>query len=55
MAKKAEPRFAKSQIVRSARYREQIDLVNALLHEDDKYTLAQVDKIIDEYLKKEVQ
>ena len=55
MAEKKKPRFTKQQIVKSARYKDQPDLVNALLQADQEYTLDQVDKIITEYLNKEVK
>lgn len=55
MADKKEPRFAKEQLARSARYKENVDLVNALLEDNEDYTLKQVDKAIENYLKKEVK
>lgn len=55
MAKTTEPKFTKDQIVNAAKYREQIDLVKALLNDGEEYTLKQVDGMIEEYMKKEVQ
>ena len=50
-----EPTFEKEAIVRSARYRDKLDLVNALLEDEKEYTLKQVDEAIEEYLNKEVK
>lgn len=50
-----EPTFEKEAIVRSARYRDKLDLVNALMEDGKEYTLKQVDKVIEEYLNKEVK
>lgn len=56
MAKKEqEPVFEKEAIARSARYRDKVDLVNGLLEDDKEYTLEQVDKIIEDYMNKEVK
>lgn len=52
---KEEPKFMRSEIVKSARYRDSIDLVNALLEDGQAYTLTQVDKAIEEYLNEEVK
>ena len=50
-----EPQFSKEQIVASDKYRSQRDLVDALLEEDKKYTIATVDKMIEEYRKGKVK
>lgn len=50
-----EPQFSKEQIVASEKYRNQRDLVDALLEEDKKYTIATVDKMIEEYRKGKVK
>jgi len=55
MAKEKEPTFEKEAIVRSARYKDKLDLVNALLEDGKEYTLKQVDKAIEDYLNKEVK
>lgn len=51
----SEPQFSKEQIVASDKYRSQRDLVDALLEEDKKYTIATVDKMIEEYRKGKVK
>lgn len=54
MAKAKEPTFTKEALVKSERYKDKRDLVNALLEDGQRYTLELVDKIIDEYMNKEV-
>ena len=51
----AEPKFSKQQFVRSAKYRDRRDLVDALLDGSKKYTMEQVDKLIDEFMKGKVK
>ncbi len=46
-----EQTYTKQAILNSKRYIKQKDLVNALLDEDKKYTLKEVDNIIKKYLK----
>lgn len=55
MADKKEPKFMKKQIMKAAKYKDMTDLVGALLQDGQEYTLKQVDKMVEEYLKKEVQ
>lgn len=50
-----EPRFSKTQLVRCARYRDRRDLVDALLDDSKKYTLEQVDKMIEKFMEGEVK
>ena len=50
-----EPRFGKGQIVASEKYRNQRDLVDALLEKDKKYTIATVDNLIEKYRKGQVK
>ena len=47
--------FTKQQLAESKRYKEKRDLLEALLENGKTYTIAQVDKIIGDYLKKEVR
>lgn len=47
--------FTKQQLAESKRYKKQRDLLEALLEDGKTYTIAQVDKIIGDYLKKEVR
>lgn len=48
-------KFAKQQLAESKRYKKKRDLLEALLENGKTYTIAQVDKIIGDYLKKEVR
>ena len=45
----------KQQLAESKRYKKKRDLLEALLENGKTYTIAQVDKIIGDYLKKEVR
>ena len=47
--------FTKQQLAESKRYKKQRDLLEALLEDGKTYTIAQVDKITDDYLRKEVK
>ena len=47
--------FAKQQLAESKRYKKKRDLLEALLENGKTYTIVQVDKIIGDYLKKEVR
>ena len=51
----AERQFDKKQIVDSARYCNQRDLVEALLEKGKKYTIATVDNLIEKYKKGKVK
>ena len=47
------PVFSKQQILAAKKYAEWRDLISVLLTEDKSYALAEVDKLIDEFLTKE--
>lgn len=47
--------FTKQQLAESKRYKKKRDLLEALLEDGKTYTIAQVDKITGDYLKKEVK
>lgn len=47
--------FTKQQLAESKRYKKKRDLLEALLENGKTYKIAQVDKIIGDYLKKEVR
>ncbi|MCM1231165.1 MAG: hypothetical protein NC245_00785 [Muribaculum sp.] len=51
----AEPMFSKSQLVRCSKYHDRRDLVDALLDDGEKYTMEQVDKMIDGFMKGKVR
>jgi len=58
MAKKetdAVQRFTKKALYESKKYREQRDLLQALLDEDKEYSHDEADHLINEYLNKEVK
>lgn len=54
-AKKDETKYSKQQFVESNMYKQQIDLVNALLVDGQSYTIAEVDKIILDFKKGKVK
>ena len=49
--KKAEPTYTKDQVAVSKRYANRRDLVNTLLEDGKAYTLAEVDALIDRFMK----
>lgn len=57
MAKKVENKetFTKEQFYNSKKYEEYKDLIQILLEEDKDYTFDEVDNLIKEFLKKEVE
>jgi len=46
-------KFTKQQFLQSAKFEGNRDLLNALLSDNETYTLEQVDTLLDEFLKKE--
>lgn len=52
---RTEPMFSKSQLVRCGKYHDRRDLVDALLDDGKKYTMEQVDKMIDGFMKGKVR
>lgn len=48
-------KYTKEQIVTSKKYRLRRDLLNALLDKDKSYSLEEVDKIIDNFMKRKVK
>ena len=49
-----EQQFEKEQIIKSKKYRESADIVGALLRDGESYTFKQVDKALDDFMKKEI-
>ena len=47
--------FTKQQLAESEHYKKKRDLLEALLEDGKTYTIAQVDKIIGDYLRREVK
>ena len=52
--KTTEIKFKKEEILRAKRYKKRRDLLEVLLEENKEYSLNEVDKIIEDYLNKEV-
>lgn len=53
--KSTETTYTKEQILKSKKYREKRDLINALLVNGRSYTLTTVDDMIEKFLKGEVK
>jgi hypothetical protein len=47
--------FSKKQVLLAKKYADRRDLLTVLLAEDRPYTLAEVDRLIDDFMKKEVK
>lgn len=54
-AERDKQTFTKEQIIASARYANRRDLVEALLNDGEKYTMIDIDKKIDDYMKGKVK
>lgn len=52
--KNTEDKFSKEQIVKSKRFRNNMDLLNAILKENKQYTLKEVEEIIKNFMKGKV-
>lgn len=50
-----EKRFTKDQLLKATKYGGQRDLLNALLTDRKTYTLAEVEKLVQQFLKKEMK
>lgn len=48
---KTEPKFSKEQLAKSERYAGRRDAVSALLDDGKQYTIAEVDAIINKFMK----
>lgn len=53
--KQTEPKFSKSQLVKCDKYKNRRDLVDALLDDNKKYTMKQVDTMIENFMKGKVK
>lgn len=49
-----EPKFTKASLVNSKRFRNERDIVSALLKDDVEYTISEVEGMITEYMKGKV-
>ena len=52
--KSKEPTFTKEALMNSRRFRNERDLVSALLKDDVEYTVSEVDAMIAKYMKGKV-
>lgn len=50
-----EPSFSKEQIIKSKKYRESADVIGALLRDGESYSFKQVDKMLADFMKREVK
>lgn len=50
-----EKKFTKSSLVNSKKYKSKKVLLKVLLEDDKEYSFKEVEKIIDEYLKRKVK
>lgn len=50
-----EKKFTKNSLVNSKRYKSKKVLLQVLLKDDEKYSFKEVEKIMDEYLKRKVK
>lgn len=53
--KTTKPVFTKEQILSSKKYQHRKDVVNVLLKDDQSYTSDEVDKLIDDFMKRKVK
>lgn len=53
-AKPAATKYAKEQLIKSDRYMKRRDLLGALLKDGERYTLKEVDAMLDKYMKGKV-
>lgn len=50
-----EIKFSKEQILKSKKYENERDVINALLKEDKKYSFSNIDKLINDFMKGKVR
>lgn len=58
MAKREEVKeatFMKAQLLKSKKYSERVDLLNVILEDGKAYTSKEVEKLIDDFMNKEVK
>ncbi|MFO1444081.1 hypothetical protein KDN24_12885 [Bacillus sp. Bva_UNVM-123] len=53
--KSTDEAFSKQQILSSENYRNQRDLLNALLKEDKDYSLKEVSQLVADFMKRKVK
>lgn len=52
---KQEPMFTKEQILASNKYANKRDILNALLRDDEVYTIEKIDSLIKKFMKGKVK
>jgi len=55
VAEEVAIKFTKEQIIKAKKYRDRRDLVNALLVNENSYTLNEVDELIEKFMKGSVK
>lgn len=50
-----EPKFTKEVLVKSKRFKDKRDLVSAVLKDDVEYTIAELEKEIEKFMKGKVK
>lgn len=55
LTKAKEPQFYKYQIVAAKKYFNRKDVCNVVLKDDEKYTMNEVDKLIEKFMSKAVK
>ena len=45
----AEPTFTKKKLLKSLRYAKSVDIIQGLLKDDKSYSIAEVDKVIEDF------
>ena len=51
----AEVKFTKSQLIKSKKFAGKADVLNALLSDDEFYTIGNPERIVEKYLKGKVK
>lgn len=52
--KKEDVKFTKEQILKSKKFKNRVDLIRVILQDDKSYTLEEVQKEIDKFMKRRV-
>lgn len=52
--KKEDVKFTKDQIVKSKKFKNRVDLIKVILQDNKSYTLEEVQKEIDKFMKRRV-
>lgn len=52
--KKEDVKFTKEQILKSKKFKNRVDLIRVILQDNKSYTLEEVEKEIDKFMKRRV-